>query len=281
MNKLNKILISIDISEDNRKFLEYSKFIVERLQGDGILFHVIPNVFGSYVPYDVRLEEVEQAIQSLQRNVESVLSDLSNEYGFEYGYDMGSPYLKIVEFIKHNDIDLVIVNGGNPGEEIGTQAHKVARKADVPVLVYKTHPPGIEKILYTTDLSEKAEESYPLALEFKNKFGASLTVFHVIEPITGYFDDTMLSGVPVFNLEELKKSALASMREKFKECNDHIVEIGASTADTIIEFAKENGFDLIVMSTHGRGGLEKILLGSVTEKVVRFSHTPVLVSRIK
>ncbi len=281
MNKLKKILISIDISDDNRNFLEYSKFIVEKLQGDGILLHVIPDVFGSYVPYDVRLEEVEQAIQTLQQNVESVLSDLSKKYGFEYSYDIGSPYLKIVEFIKQNDIDLVIVDGGNPGEEIGTQAHKVARKADVPVLVYKTHSARMEKILYTTDLSEKSEESYPLALEFKNKFGASLTVFHVIEPITGYFDDTLLTGVPIFNLEELQKSALRTMKEKFKECDAHIVEIGASTADTIIEFAKENDFDLIVMSTHGRGGLEKILLGSVTEKVVRFSHTPVLVSRIK
>ncbi len=280
MKELRKILISIDISEDYKNFLGYSKFITENLHAHGILFHVIPDVFGSYVPYDVRLDDVEKAVQTLRQNVESVLSDLSRKYGFEYGYDMGSPYLKIVEFIQNNDIDLVLVNGGEPGEEIGTQAHKVARKAAVPVLVYKTHSPKIEKILYTTDLSEKSEESYPLALDFKKRFGAKLTVFHVIEPITGYFDDTLLSGVPVFNLEELQKSAYSTMKDRFKECDDHVVEIGSSTADTIIEFARENGFDLIVMSTHGRGGLEKILLGSVTEKVVRFSHTPVLVSRI-
>ena len=242
---------------------------------------MIPDIFGSYVPYNVRLDDVEKAVQTLRQNVESVLSELSDTYGFEYGYDIGSPYLKIVEFIKNNDIDLVLVNGGKPGEEIGTQAHKVACKAAVPVLVYKAHSTRIGKVLYTTDLSEKSEESYPLALEFKNKFGATLTVFHVIEPITGYFDDTLLSGLPVFNLEELQKSALATIKERFKECDEHVVEIGSSTADTIIGYAKENGFDLIVMSTHGRGGLEKILLGSVTEKVVRFSHTPVLVSRIK
>jgi nucleotide-binding universal stress UspA family protein len=47
--------------------------------------------------------------------------------------------------------------------------------------------------------------------------------------------------------------------------------------DNITHFVAENGIDLIVMSTHGRSGLQRLLIGSVTDRVIRFSHVPVLV----
>ena len=50
-----------------------------------------------------------------------------------------------------------------------------------------------------------------------------------------------------------------------------------STLDNITHFVAENGIDLIVMSTHGRSGLQRLLIGSVTDRVIRFSHVPVLV----
>ncbi len=52
-----------------------------------------------------------------------------------------------------------------------------------------------------------------------------------------------------------------------------------SPADQIVDYAEKNDVDLIVMGTHGRGGLEKMWLGSVTEKVLRKAHCPVLVVR--
>ena len=49
-----------------------------------------------------------------------------------------------------------------------------------------------------------------------------------------------------------------------------------SALDNFTHFIAENGIDLIVMSTHGRGGLQRFLVGSVTDRVIRFSHVPVL-----
>jgi nucleotide-binding universal stress UspA family protein len=46
--------------------------------------------------------------------------------------------------------------------------------------------------------------------------------------------------------------------------------------ENITNFVAENGIDLIVMSTHGRSGLQRFLIGSVTDRVIRFSHVPVL-----
>ena len=280
MREIKKVLIPVDLSAPNDEFLNYSKFVVNGLKAEGILMHVMPDILGGYIPYDIVFEELEKTVESLKSSVESALQELADKYGFAYAFDVGSPYAKIVEFVEKEKIDFVVVNGGKPGEEIGTQAHKITRKASVPVLVYKNHEPKIKKILFTTDLSEKAEEAFPCALLLKEKFGARLTAFHVVEPISGYFDESMIGGIPLLDVKELENVALKNLKEKFKEADEHVVEVGAPTPQVIMDYAKENGYDVIVMATHGRSGLEKILLGSVTEKIVRFSHVPVLVSRV-
>ncbi len=274
-----KILIPIDINRENEDFLKYSKFFVEKWQAEGILIHVVPDLLGGYIPYDVKLDELEKMFEELKAGVESVLKNLAERFGFTYAIETGSPYVKTVEFIQKNGVSLVIVNGGEPGKELGTQAYKIARKSPAPVLVYRRHEPEISKILFTTDLSETADRAFPCALKIKDKFGAKLTALHIVEPITGYFDEGLVSGMPLLDIENLKETALNMMSSKFKEADEVVVEVMSPTGDAIIEYAESNGFDLIVMATHGRSALEKILLGSVTEKVVRFSKVPILVSR--
>jgi universal stress protein A len=134
----------------------------------------------------------------------------------------------------------------------------------------------IEKILAPTDLSDLSALGVRYALELFRGWGAEVTVYHVT-------DATELAKYKASSLQDLidkhKNSLSQFLSERFSDLLPLVevrekVEIGAPAAMIIAEAEKE-GSDLIVMSTHGRTGLAHILMGSVTEQVVRNAVCPV------
>jgi len=138
-------------------------------------------------------------------------------------------------------------------------------------------------ILVPTDLSEGAEEALDYACELARKFGAKIHLLNVI-------------GVPALGVPELgvaltssvidqiirdNQAALERLAEQ-KKCKANIGEVLLRTGDArdvINQTAKDLAVDLIVMGTHGRRGVSRALLGSVTETVVRTAPCPVLTVR--
>ena len=136
----------------------------------------------------------------------------------------------------------------------------------------------IKKILAPTDLSELSEAGVRYALELARAIGAEVTVYHVVgtEELMRYDHLRLLDNV-------LEKYDAALGRFLEDHCSDLLplvevhrkVEMGTPDIN-IVDEAKKDGVDLIVISTHGRTGLSHILVGSVTEKVVRHAPCPVL-----
>jgi nucleotide-binding universal stress UspA family protein len=138
-----------------------------------------------------------------------------------------------------------------------------------------------DKILVPTDFSDHAHEALRYAAELARSFGASLTILHVYD-ITPY---VLPDSVPLYDSFQLTQ-----VREEFQRHLETLRTVaqqaGASQVDTqllqgspfaeIARFADEHQFALVVMGTHGRTGLAHLLLGSVTEKVVRKAGCPVL-----
>jgi nucleotide-binding universal stress UspA family protein len=134
----------------------------------------------------------------------------------------------------------------------------------------------IEKILAPTDLSELSALGLRYALELSRGWGAEVTVYHTANAAE-------LASYKAFSLQDLiakhEKSLSQFLHERFADLLPLIelrekVEIGEPAANILAEAEKE-GSDLIVMSTHGRTGLAHILMGSVTEEVVRNAVCPV------
>jgi glycine betaine transporter len=138
-------------------------------------------------------------------------------------------------------------------------------------------------ILVPTDLSEGAEEALDYACELAAKFGATIHLVNVISiPALGVpeLGVAMASSV-IDSLIADNKSALEALAEK--KCmkatiGQQILRTG-DARDVIIHTAKELGVDLIVMGTHGRRGVSRALLGSVTESIVRSAPCPDLTVR--
>ena len=138
-------------------------------------------------------------------------------------------------------------------------------------------------ILVPTDLSEGAEEALDYACELASKFGAKIHLLNVIGiPALGVPElGVALTSTVIDSLIRDNQAALEKLAEQ-KRCSANIGEVLLRTGDArdvINQTAKELGCDLIVMGTHGRRGVSRALLGSVTETVVRSAPCPVLTVR--
>lgn len=140
------------------------------------------------------------------------------------------------------------------------------------------------KILVPTDFSESAVYALPFAIDLAQKYGASLSILHVVEPIVAPVDfawgtysypdiEKQLSGYVEESLDKLVKAMIPA------DIKAEVNNLNGKPWREIVTFARENDIDLIVLATHGLSGLSHALYGSTAEKIVRKAHCPVLTVR--
>ncbi|HIJ78644.1 MAG: universal stress protein [Desulfobulbaceae bacterium] len=139
----------------------------------------------------------------------------------------------------------------------------------------------IKKIMVPVDFSGNSQKILRSAVDFAEKFNAELSVIFVVQS----FDDYSGFFVPHMPIAQFEDEMIESAKVKMKSFVAETIapSVPQSTAilsgdvvDEINSYAAENSIDLIVMGTHGYKGLEKILFGSVAEKVVKTAPCPVL-----
>jgi len=136
-----------------------------------------------------------------------------------------------------------------------------------------------EKILVATDGSEHGEKAAKIAIELAKLSGGTVTAIYVADTSrTSHLPDDML----LFSIRELLlkegNEALDFVENQAKEAgvNFERALVEGNPGEEIINYARKNEKDMIIMGSVGRTGLDKFLLGSVAEKVVRNSRIPVL-----
>jgi nucleotide-binding universal stress UspA family protein len=142
----------------------------------------------------------------------------------------------------------------------------------------------VKKVLCAVDFSEPSREALHFAADLARQYDAELTLLHVYQ-VPGYTfpDGVLVVGPEILNdlLSEISRSLDDWKKEAWVRgvAAVQTVSVQGSAAPEIVRFAKERDIDLIVVGTHGRGGLAHVLLGSVAEKVVRKAPCPVLTVR--
>ena len=140
----------------------------------------------------------------------------------------------------------------------------------------------VSKILAPTDLSELSLIGVRHALEMGRSQGAEVVVYYVIDLGGQWFRRREGIGPVHEMLERHKRMLDGFLRDKFPELMNlvevrQVVELGATAHNLIVKKAESEGVERIVMSTHGRTGINHLLMGSVSEKVVARAPCPVLV----
>jgi len=131
------------------------------------------------------------------------------------------------------------------------------------------------KILFPTDFSPYGQEALRWATSLARDTGAVLIIVHVEEPPMAYGGGEMYLGAEEGDREELRKTLVQILPTDPKVPYEHKLLVGDPAA-AIVETAETENVDFIVMGTHGRTGLTRLLMGSVAEAIVRKAKCPVL-----
>ena len=143
---------------------------------------------------------------------------------------------------------------------------------------------SIKKILVPTDFSELSLKAVDHAVEFAKQLGAELHLLHVCPLLMYALAPDVVPDDP--NFERNLKAKLAEKLEKTAEglrargVAVRTLLVTGNPTHEIADMAAQQGFDLIVIGTHGRTGLARFALGSVAERTVRVSSVPVLTVRV-
>jgi len=163
--------------------------------------------------------------------------------------------------------------------------------AKVPVLIVK-HPEhealakdgglSLKRILCPIDFSAFSHSALPTAAELAKKFGATVVLAHIADARFDYPEWT--AQIAVNNTQYLVEAAKENLSRTAQELKGVKTEIFVGVGVphySLVDLTSDGKIDLVMMPTHGRKGIAHALLGSVTERVARGAHCPVLVVRPK
>ncbi len=195
----------------------------------------------------------------------------------------------ILEYTAENDIDLIVM--GTHGRRglrrllLGSVAEEVVRLAPCPVLTVPERADGLtadraERLLVPVDFSEYARLAIAYAKELTAFYAARLDLVHVVDELIypDFYPPIMPSGGSVD--QELRQDSLRRLQALLTQVPGPPVEAqphvrAGRAAPEIATFAEERAADLIVIASHGLTGIRHILLGSVTEQLIRRAPCPV------
>jgi len=200
----------------------------------------------------------------------------------------GVVHEEILDYADESGVDLVVMGThGRTGVRrylLGSVTEKVVRLSDVPVLSVKADAdPGevaFDDILLPTDGSSGAEAAVEPAAALASSTDATVHVLSAVDTRSLGID--VGSSVVIDELESVAEDAVATASDRLYEGGVEAVKTAVAHGipyRVILQAIEDNDVDLVVIGTHGRTGIDRYLLGSVTEKIVRTAPVPVLTVR--
>jgi len=287
MLNLHKILVPLDGSTEAESVLPYLKDIASKF---------VSRVYILGVGIGRKTRRVNRLIEDyINRTANKLHSDnIKAEPVVSYGVAAD----KILNFTAEKEIDLIIMTThGRSGITrwwMGSVAEKVISEATAPVLLIRsrrrtTGGPSDKlnfpnKILAPLDGSDIGESALPYAEAIAANSHASISLLQVISP-PGTVEANLLGGAEwrkgVKAMHDAGEDYLKTVAERLSSKDVKVTyEVATGEpADKIVEYAADKGVSMIAMSTHGRTGVARWVLGSVADKVLHGARIPILVVR--
>jgi nucleotide-binding universal stress UspA family protein len=305
MKEIKKIIWASDGSDESEEALNYAIFLARIFRSEITGVYVIemhPRLLYDYAR-DPDSELYSWVEQTAENHKERLISEaeISGIQGiaFRTTVSIGDPSEEIVKLARRKKADLIVLGVRGLGlidkMLVGSTTLKVLRKSRIPVLSVRKRGSGeaieLRNILVPLDIYDKEDSALDYAVDLAQAIKTNISVVYAYR----LFDYAAIeegktpSGINELGEEALKffSSELAARvegpRERLKRdgmeagsgITTDLIE-GKTPAMRIVEYADSKNTDLIVINTHGRKGIKKIMMGSVTDKVVQESPCPVL-----
>jgi nucleotide-binding universal stress UspA family protein len=282
----SRILMPTDGSPASQKALSYGLELARFLGSEVTLLYALPQVnfiptaLGSLVlPFDLdRQAATEQVLSQAQK--------MASEAGVKAKLEgvAAYPVPSILEAARSHEL-ILMSSGGAEGWPMGSVTHEILQRSPIPVLVVRQATPiPPQSILLPTDASEPSQRAAQHGLSLAKHFGAKVTFLSVLQNPT-----TLIPMPPAFIPRDVPPEQAEVLRQGYDHGLEALMKqaraqgVRASSellrrdevAQAIVDMAQDH--DWIVMGTHGRGWLGRLLLGSVAQKVANQSPKPVLI----
>jgi nucleotide-binding universal stress UspA family protein len=282
MIHIEKILVPVDFSDASKKAVNYGLSFALEFGSRLILAH-IPHY--DTAAYDKAKIDLLELIPPACRE----------RLTFEILVQSGDVRSELIGIIEEKEIDLVVM--GTHGRSyfermlLGSVTEKMLRKLQVPILtvshldpekeIHTLGPVPLQRILYATDLADGSEEGLQFSIRLARGLDASLVVAHVVQ-----FADAAFHGMETGAfLPEYANEVHAQAEERLGRMvglvSDGSVPISTVLTEgvpyeTIDKLAVQHKADLIVINLQNKGLLERVVLGTTAERVIRTATVPVL-----
>jgi len=281
-----KILCATDFSPHSKPAVEQAVRWAELGHARLELLHVLePTLFTAPELAPLYAEIEAASVRDVEARIAGQARELSARVpGASGRVRLGMPAREILAHVEETKPDLVVVGTDGHGAiaraVIGSVADRILRTCSVPVLVVPSDAravaPKPKRLVAPTDFSPAARAAIARAVKLADALGAQLTVVHAYE-VPGFVERS----------SDLAKSLRQAMSVEVHAEHPDLIEHATVTtkaregraAKVIVAVTEDEHADLVVMASTGRGLLSSMLLGGVTDRVVRTSHVPVLVMR--
>jgi len=281
MGKYRKILVAIDGSLSSMHALSESFKFAESEKCWMTVVSVIPPYLG-----DLDMTGVGNVMASMRKPCEDALAEAVRLAGeakimIRTACEEGETHERIVDLAEAENFDLIVM--GRRGQTrleralVGSVTARVIGYSHTDVLVVpKDTTVGWKKILIATDGSKYSEAATEKAIDFAVSYGGELIILSVVDVPAEFYGESP----EAWDNLVVKAQTFVDRAKKTAEASGIKVQAFVREAETwqaIIDMADEKKADTIIMGSHGRTGLKRLLMGSVTEKVIGHAPCPVLV----
>jgi nucleotide-binding universal stress UspA family protein len=301
MGEIKKIIWATDDSKESGEALNYARFLAQKFDSEIIGVHVIEMpeklLYEYFSDPESELHKWMVKTEEYHKGKLALIADELTKQGLNFqGMVLeGEPNKEIVAFARREKADLIVMGKRGLGLIdrilIGSTTLRVLRGSGVPVLAVKKRDEGavdICNILVPLDISEKVGSALGYAIDLAERTNASISVVYVFRLDTYAYayeeiPPSMLEDLTTLSSNRLTKR-VEEVRFKYGIRNEKVTRLeikteviqGASPSVAIVDYASSKNTDLIVINTHGRKGIKRLILGSVTEKVIQESPCSVL-----
>ena len=297
-----RMLIPLDGSKLAENVLPYARALAGALDLRIELLSVVDSMDSARTSHAGHVRSldaiVEATVQESRRYLEGVARSFTGSTVTSF-VEQGQPEEVIIDKAARDKGTLIgMATRGRSGIHrwlMGSVAEKVLRGATNPLLLVRGNEEGksdgaarLKSIVVPLDGSKRAETVLPPAMDLAKKLSLAIVLTRAYQiPLSASYAGAESPYIPNSDalLNLVREEAGAYLEGKVNELHQNGVEkvssilLVGSGADEIIDLARSTPDNLIAMCTHGRSGVERWVLGSVTEKVVRHSGDPVLVVR--
>lgn len=280
------IVVGVDASPEASAAAAFAWTLAQRANTSCHLVHATRDVWqaDTYAHLPERLGELTQAQLLIAREQVARSLELRLPSAVVSGLVVhhGRAPLVITDAVAELDAELVVLGGKHHsalGRWLGgSTSHNVVRMVNVPVFITAGAPAAIERVLVAVDLTAAARPTLELAARYATLFGAKLRALCVLEPLPSPPEGPPVDSTPFYELcqDMLNRDVWPAVRFPGAE---RMVRHGGAV-ETLLREAHEWRADLLVVGSHGKNLAQRLLLGSVTERLLSHLPTSLLVAHV-